>query len=50
MLVSCIDKKTQKPVAVICAVNRNKDDTLDMVPLAKMFDGNPYMELENPVK
>ena len=33
-LVSCVRKSDGKPVAVICAMNRNEDDETDMIPLA----------------
>lgn len=47
-LISCIDKETQKPVAVICAVNNHEGGDVSFVPLAKLFDGNPYDEVEPP--
>ena len=46
-LVECRDKETGKPVIAVCAVSRIGDDYV-FVPLAKMFDGNPYDELEPP--
>lgn len=49
-LVSCIDKASQKPVIVICAMQRNQDKTITPIPLAKMFDGDPFDELEDPTK
>jgi hypothetical protein len=50
-LMECTDVATKKPAIVICAVNRPHDDKGEfvMVPIAKMFDGNPYDELEPPV-
>lgn len=52
-LMECTDAKTGKPVIVVCAVNRVQDPTqyavqYQMVPLAKMFDGNPYEEVMPP--
>lgn len=46
-LMECQDKATGKPVIVICAVNFNGEE-YEMVPLSKMFDGNPYDELNPP--
>ncbi len=47
LLLDCQDKATGKPVRVICAVNK-VGDTYDLVPLAKLFDGNPYSEVNPP--
>lgn len=47
-LVSCRDKATGKTVAVLC-VMQECDDEIIMTPLARLFDGNPYDELEPPV-
>ena len=46
-LMDCQDKATKKPVRVVCAVNRDKGEYC-MVPIAKLFDGNPYDELNPP--
>lgn len=46
-LVECTDVKTGRPVYTICAMQPEGDGYM-MVPLAKMFDGNPYEELEPP--
>ena len=46
-LVECTDVKTGKPVYTICAMQRDGNEYV-MVPLAKMFDGNPYEELKPP--
>ena len=46
-LVECTDAKTGKPVYTLCAMQPAGDGYL-MVPLAKMFDGNPYEELVPP--
>lgn len=46
-LVDCQDKSTLKPVRVICAMQRERDG-ITMVPLAKLFDGDPYEELNPP--
>jgi len=47
-IMECIDKGTGKPVTVVCA-SYEEGDEIVMVPLAKMFDGNPYDELEPPL-
>lgn len=47
-LVECEEVATGKLVCAICAVNKNEDGTYEFVPLAKMFDGNPYEELKPP--
>jgi hypothetical protein len=47
-LLECTDKQTGKPVITICAIAEYEDGTVDMIPLAKMFDGNPYAELDPP--
>ena len=46
-LMECTDAVTGKPVMVICAVQRDSD-AFEMVPFAKLFDGNPYEELIPP--
>lgn len=46
-LMECTDKATGKPVIVVCMVNHDGEE-IAMVPVAKLFDGNPYEELEPP--
>lgn len=46
-LVECRDKKTGKPVLAVCAMGWDGNE-YQIVPLAKMFDGNPYEELDPP--
>ena len=46
-LMECTDAATGKPVMVICAVQRD-GDSFEMMPFAKLFDGNPYEELIPP--
>jgi hypothetical protein len=46
-LLDCTDRATGKPVAVICAVNEVEGE-FELVPFAKMFDGNPYDEVDPP--
>lgn len=46
-LVECIVAETGKPVIVVCAVIELELEK-QFVPLAKMFDGNPYEEVIPP--
>jgi len=46
-LMECQDKTTGKYVAVIVAVNR-VDGEFEFVPFAKLFDGDPYEEVNPP--
>ena len=46
-LMECTDKVTQNTVMVICAMQM-VDGEYEFVPFAKMFDGNPYDELDPP--
>jgi hypothetical protein len=47
-LLECTDAATGKPVMAICALNRTDEGEVMFVPIAKMFDGNPYEELMPP--
>ena len=46
-LMECNDAKTGQPVVVVCAV-QTEGGSFEMIPIAKMFDGNPYEELIPP--
>jgi hypothetical protein len=46
-LLECDDLATGKPAYVICAVNRRGPD-YELVPFARLFDGNPYDQLSPP--
>ena len=48
MLIECTDVKTGQPVVVLGALSDADDGGYAYVPLAKMFDGNPYEELMPP--
>jgi hypothetical protein len=48
VLLDCQDKKTGEKKAVVCAVYKDDAGEFNFVPLAKMFDGNPYEELNPP--
>lgn len=47
-LMECTDAKTGQYTAVICCVQRESNGDYSMVPIARMFDGNPYDELLPP--
>ncbi len=46
-LIECADKQSGKTVIALAAISREGDDYV-ITPLAKMFDDNPYEELEPP--
>jgi len=46
-LMECQLAATGEEVAVICAANRLPDQSIEFVPVAMMFPGNPY-EMVNP--
>ena len=46
-MLECQLTATGETVPVICAANRLPDGGADFVPLAMLFDGNPY-EAVNP--
>ena len=47
-LLDCRRIGSGEQVAAICAVNRQADGSIEFVPLAKLFDGNPYEEILPP--
>ena len=47
-LLSAIRKADRKPVALVCALQRNADATITPVPLAVMCEGNPFDDFEPP--
>ena len=47
LLLECQDVASGQPVSVLCGVERHDDTTISLVPLARLFPGNPY-ELVNP--
>ena len=47
-LLECKDRATGKLVAVVCAVQRDENGIVTLVPFAKMIDGNPYEQLDPP--
>jgi hypothetical protein len=46
-LLEVTDKMSHQPAVVIVAVNFD-GATYEFVPIARMFDGNPYEELDPP--
>ncbi len=52
-LMECTDAETGNPVFVICASNMSWDEeknepSYEFIPVAKMFDGDPYEEVNPP--
>jgi len=47
-LVSAIRRADRKPIALVCARQRNEDETFTPVPLAVLCEGNPYVDFEDP--
>jgi hypothetical protein len=49
-LVECTRKADGEKIYVICAVNYNPDEKegYELIPVAKLFDGNPYEEVIPP--
>ena len=47
-LMECTDAATGKKVIVVVAVDKSPSGEYLMVPVAKMFDGNPFEELIPP--
>jgi hypothetical protein len=45
--VECTDAKTGEIVVAVCAVEEYEDE-YRIIPLAKMFNGDPYEELIPP--
>lgn len=47
-LVSAIRKADQAPVALVCAMQWNEDNTITPIPIAVMVEGNPFELFEDP--
>lgn len=47
-LMECTDTATGQPVMVLVAKWLDSDGQVNLVPLGKMFDGNPYEEVIPP--
>lgn len=48
-IMECTDKESGKAVIAVCAAWMDEDEQVHLVPVAKMFDGDPYAELESPI-
>jgi hypothetical protein len=46
-LVECTERASGKRVAVLAAIGRDREDYV-ITPLARLFDGNPYEQLDPP--
>ena len=47
-LMECSSIYTTEPAYVLCAVSRDDEGMYNIVPLAKLFDDNPYDEVAPP--
>lgn len=48
-LIECQERKTKKIVYILAAASSAEiEGEVDLVPLARMFEGNPYKELIPP--
>ena len=47
-LVSAIRKADQRPVALVCAMNRDANGNYCPAPIAVMIEGNPFELFEDP--
>lgn len=47
-LVSAIRRADQQPVALVCAMHQNEDNTITPVPFAVMVEGNPFDLFDDP--
>ena len=47
-LVSAIRKADQQPVALVCAMQHNPDDSFTPVPFAVMVEGDPFQDFYDP--
>lgn len=47
-IVESLDTRTHRRAVIVVALTRNPDDTIQMIPLAQLLDGNPYEYLASP--
>lgn len=47
-LIQCTDARTGDPVATVCMVNQDAEGNVELAPVAKLFNTNPYEELLPP--
>ena len=48
-LAECEDRETGETVIAVCCVS-TEDGQTKLVPIAKLFNGNPYEELKSPLE
>lgn len=49
-IAECFDAETKKPVITVCAIEEESNGEVLLIPMAKMFDGDPFEELLPPGK
>lgn len=49
-IVASRDAKTGEPVTLLCAMQKEDDDEVTIVPFAIMIDGNPYEMFVSPLE
>lgn len=47
-IVEALDIRTNRRAVIVVALQRNPDESIQMVPLAQLLDGNPYEYLASP--
>ena len=47
-IVESLDTRTNRRAVIVVALQCNQDDTIQMVPLAQLLDGDPYEYLASP--
>lgn len=47
-LVECTERHSDQPAYVVCAVNQHADGDVYLVPIARLFDDDPYELLDPP--
>jgi hypothetical protein len=46
-LAECFDAHTGEPTTAICVIRQNGEE-VEMIPIARMIDGDPYAQLAPP--
>lgn len=47
-LVSAIRKRDNQPVALVCAMQTNPDESITPIPFAELIEGNPFDLYHDP--
>lgn len=47
-ILQCNDATTHDPVTAICFVSQDAEDNIELTPVARFFNGNPFEELLPP--